>query len=197
MSSEENLELVKPSLEYGPEYLAMVEESLQSGEGYGHNNIELARADFALFVRELEEEAEGIGLPPGIPPQQTYFLLRDGKMVVGEIRFRPNVSPPYEKYSGHIGYNIRPSQRGKRYGTRQLALVLAEARKLGLAGVSLTIRDDNPGSVRVIEKNGGKRLRVIENPVSARVVITESGELQIVDVVRTGEKCDLYWIALH
>lgn len=163
---------------------------------YGYNNIELARQDFAQFVRELEDEAEGIGLPPGIPPQQTYLLLKDGKLVVGEIRFRPSLMPPYEKYAGHIGYNIRPDQRGRGYATRQLALLLEEARKIHLVGVSLTIEDDNPASVRVIEKNGGKLLRAIENPVKARVIVTNDDELLVVDVVQTGQQCNPYWIDL-
>lgn len=194
--SDEILELVKPAIEHGPAYLAMIDEHAQFGEEYGYNNVELAREDFVQFVRELEEEAEGIGLPPGIPPQQTYLLLKDGAMVVGEIRFRPGLLPPYEKYNGHIAYNIRPAQRGKGYATRQLALLLDEARAIHLAGVSLIIEDDNPASVRVIEKDGGKLLQVIENPVKARVTVTEDGELQVVDVVQTGQQCSLYWIDL-
>ena len=196
MQSVETLELVKPAIEYGPEYLAMVDEFVQQDGTYPYNNAELAREDFSQFVRELEEEAQGIGLPAGIPPQQTYLLLKDGKQVVGEIRFRPTLAPPYEKYNGHIAYNIRPSQQSNGYATRQLALLLEEARKLQLAGVSLTIEGDNPASVRVIEKNGGRLLRTIENPVKARILVTDDDELQVVDVVQAGEKLDLYWIDL-
>lgn len=192
----ETLELVKPAIEHGPAYLVMVDEYLQLGEEYNYNNVELARADFAQFVRELEEEAAGIGLPPSIPAQQTYLLLKDGVEVVGEIRFRPGLTSPYERWNGHIGYNIRPLQRGKGYATRQLVLLLEEARKLHLVGVSLIIEDENPASVRVIEKNGGRLLRTIEDPVQARVMVTDNGALQVVDVVQKGQKWDLYWIDL-
>ena len=193
---QETLELVKPSVEYSHEYLAIVNEFMQENGEYSYNNAELARKDFTQFVRELEEEAQGIGLPDGIPPQQTYLLLKDGTQVVGEIRFRPILTPPYERYNGHIGYNIRPSQRNRGYATHQLALLLDEARRLQLAGISLTIDSDNPASERVIEKNGGTLLRSIENPVKVRVVVNDDDELQVVDVVRTGEKVDLYWIDL-
>ena len=193
---EETLELVKPSIEYVPAYLAMVDEVMQQEGEYPYNNADLAREDFAQFVRELEEEAEGIGLPDGFPPQQVYWLLKDGKQIVGEIRFRPVLRPPYEKFNGHVGYNIRPSQQGKGYATRQLALLLDEARRFKLAGISMTIEGDNPASVRVIEKNGGKLLQSIENPVKARIMVTDDGELQVVDVVQEGEKLDLYWIDL-
>lgn len=193
---QETLELVKPSIEYGPAYLAMVDEVMQQEGDYPYNNADLAREDFAQFVRELEEEAQGIGLPAGIPTQQVYWLLKDGKQIVGEIRFRPTLMPPYEKHNGHTGYNICPSQRGKGYATRQLALLIEEVRQLQLTGISLTIEGDNPASVRVIEKNGGRLLRTIDNPVKARVLVDDNDELQVVDVVQMGEKLDLYWIDL-
>jgi predicted acetyltransferase len=166
---EEVLELRVLTADLGPEYLAMVDEAIESGEGYPYNNIELAREEFAAFVRELDEEAQGIGLPRGIDPQQTYVLVKDGTTVVGEIRFRPTLTPPYEDQHGHIGYNIRPSQRGKGYATAQLALVLAEARRLTLSGVMLTIEGHNPAPVRVIEKNGGRLLRQITDPDLAQI----------------------------
>jgi predicted acetyltransferase len=169
MERDDVLELRVPTVDLGPEYLAMVDEAIEIGEGYPYNNIELAREDFAAFVRELEEEARGIGLPPGIDPQHTYLLVKDGKTVVGEIRFRPTLTPPYEDQHGHIGYNIRPSQRGKGYATAQLALVLDEARRLDLLGVMLTIDSNNLASVRVTEKNGGRLLRQLTDPKTAEI----------------------------
>ena len=159
MTRNETLELVKPVAVFRDEYLAMADESIATDGGYPYNNIELARADFAAFVRELEEEAHGVALPAGVAPQQTYLLLEDGRTVVGEIRFRPRIEPPYERHNGHVGYNIRPSMRGRGYATRQLALLIAEARRLGLPGLLLPVVGENPASVRVIVKNGGRFLR--------------------------------------
>jgi predicted acetyltransferase len=155
----ETLELVKPSIAHRDAYLAMADEFVAERGGYPYNNIELARADFAAFVRELEEETQGINLPEGVAPQQTYLLLKDGQTIVGEIRFRPSIEPPFERHNGHAGYNIRPSLRGRGYATRQLALLLDEARRAGLPGVLLPVEGDNRASVRVIEKNGGHFLR--------------------------------------
>jgi len=128
------LKLSQPVSARGPAYLEMIDEHLAAGEEYGFNNVALAREDFTAFVRELEEEAAGIGLPPGIAPQQTYLLVKDDAIVVGEIRFRPSLEPPYERQNGHISYNIRPSLRGKGYATQQLTLLLNETRKLPLPG---------------------------------------------------------------
>jgi predicted acetyltransferase len=103
----------------------------------------------------LENEAQGIDLPPDVPAQQTYFLVLDDAKVIGEFRFRPDIAPPYERYNGHIGYNLRPAFRGKGIGTRALGLLLELARERGLAGVQMTIDGENPASARIIEKNGG------------------------------------------
>jgi len=150
----EGLRLVKPSLEFEAEYTAMVREFLQTGEPW-FTNFELALEDFPAFVQELQDEAQGIGLPPGVVPQQTYWLVNEEQILLGEIRLRPHLTKPFEQHNGHIGYNTRPSQRGKGYATCQLALALDEARQFGLSRVMLTIDGDNPASVRVIEKNGG------------------------------------------
>jgi predicted acetyltransferase len=154
MNHLEHLTLVKPSLEWQTAYTEMVREFMQTGEDW-FNNFPLALEDFATFVRELEDEAAGIGLPPDVVPQQTYWLARNDGTLLGEIRLRPHLTPPFERHNGHIGYNIRPSQRGKGYATQQLALVLEEAQRQGLPRVMLTIDGENPASVRVIEKNRG------------------------------------------
>ncbi len=149
------LTLVEPSRDYEPEYISMLHEFLQTDEAW-FNNFALALSDFPAFLHELTDEAQGIGLPPGAVPQRTYWLLKGQESILGEIRLRPTLIPPFEQHHGHIGYNIRPSQRRKGYATCQLALLLDEARKLGLKRVMLTIEGENPASVLVIEKNGGK-----------------------------------------
>lgn len=158
-------------------YLAMVDEFEAEGEGYPFNDAELARRDFAAFVDDLRHESLGIGLPPGIVPQTTYALIdRDGH-ALGEIRLRPHLTPPFEQHNGHIGYNVRPDQRGKGNATRMLALALDKARAFGLERVMLPVEGENQASARVIAKNGGI--------------------LERVDVVQgSGETVAIYWIAL-
>lgn len=189
------LKLVKPTIEFEAEYLAMIDEYREVGESYPYTNTELARRNFAAFLQELEDRAQGVRLPAGVPQLLTYWLVKERKLIVGEIRLRPTIPQPYEKYLGHIGYNIRRSQRGKGYATCQLALVLDEARRCNLAGVMITIMGDNPASVRVIEKNGGKLLQEIKNLVTVETFI-ENGKWQAKDVKYAGEKWFLYWIDL-
>ena len=146
--------LVKASTEFQNDYLAMIAASIEADGKYPYNNIPLAQSDFSKFIQELDEEAAGIGLPEGIPPQQSYFFLLDEK-VIGELRYRPKVQQPYETMNGHIGYNLHPAHRGKGYGTIALKMLLEIAKADGLAGVQIPIEGDNPASKRIVVKNGG------------------------------------------
>lgn len=165
----ESLTLVTPSVAFETEYLAMIREFMARDERH-FNNFELAQLNFPAFVRELEDESKGIGLPPGIVPQNTYWLLKNGTRLVGEIRLRPVLTEPFEQHYGHIGYNIRPSERRKGYGERQLALLLDKARALGLKRVMLTIEGKNTASERIIVKNGGKLEWQRTSPESGEVI---------------------------
>lgn len=150
-----NVRLVTPDVEHEAACQSMLREFLATDEP-PFTNVELALTDFPAFVRELAEEAECIGLPPGVVPQQTYWLQRDDGSLVGEIRLRPRLTEPFERHHGHIGYNIRPTARGQGYATRQLALALGKAREQGVRRVMLPVEGENPASARVIEKNGGR-----------------------------------------
>lgn len=55
---------------------------------------------------------------------------------------------------GHIGYAVPPWQRQQGHATRALALMLEEARALGLPFVDLTTDPDNEPSQRVMTANG-------------------------------------------
>ncbi len=151
---EETLVLVSPSLRWEAEYQAMIREFLANGEGH-FNNFPLALSDFATFITELEDEAAGRNLPAAISPQQTYWTAKNGRTLVGEIRLRPTIPPPFELQNGHIGYNIRPLERRKGYGTRQLTLGLEKARAFGLERVMLLVEEGNQGSERIIAVQGG------------------------------------------
>lgn len=149
---DKNLELVRLRPELRDEYLSMVDEFESAGEGYPYNNIPLARENFAAYVRELNDEESGIGVPPGISRQTTYVLVRDGNAVLGEIRFRPQMVLGRD----NIGYNVRPSARRRGYASFMLGQVLVIARRLGLTEVLLTVEGKNRGSERVIANHGGQ-----------------------------------------
>ena len=91
---------------------------------------------------------------------------------MGTIHFRHALTPRLEATGGHIGYAIRPGQRGKGYGKRILALLLARLQASGWERVLLTCDAANLASARVIEANGGRledqRLDPVHNCLVSR-----------------------------
>ena len=155
------LTLERCTLSHETGYQDMVREHLAQDGDYPYNNYPLALSDFAAYVREVDEEAEGIGLPEDIPAQQTLVVVLDGAQVMGEVRFRPRlVDAPPELQNGHIGYNLRPSARGKGFGTRMIGLIKLAGRGAGLSFLYATIDPQNVASIRIVEKNGGFLERV-------------------------------------
>ena len=70
---------------------------------------------------------------------------------------------------GHIGDGIRPSERGKGYGTRMIALALEKCRELGIDRVLMVCDRNNAASARTIVKNGG----VMENEIEVDGVVEQ------------------------
>ena len=74
---------------------------------------------------------------------------------MGYLALRHALTPFLLEEGGHIGFSVRPSRRREGHATRALALALPRASALGLDQVLITCDDDNEGSRRTIEHNGG------------------------------------------
>jgi predicted acetyltransferase len=172
----DNLELVDPREDLREAYYDLADEFVAAGEHHWVRQLDEAQADFSAFVRRFAENARGVGLRPGWVPYSEYWLVRDGRML-GRLNFRHELTPHLLHEGGHIGYCIRPSERRRGYGTRQLALGLERVRAFGLPRVLITCDVDNVASARVIAANGG----VLED-------VRRSNE--------TGQMKARYWIRL-
>lgn len=130
-------------------------------------------ADWLSHIRALESAQT---CPPHLVTATLYVCIRksDGR-IVGMIDLRHRLNDILAEYGGHIGYSTRPDERRKGYAKWMLARVLPEAKKRGIERVLVTCDDDNEGSRRTIEANGG--------------VFERRAELN-------GEVLRRYWIAL-
>ena len=97
---------------------------------------------------------QGGNLPLGWVPGTEFWLEHDDA-IVGCVRIRLRLTRELEDEGGHIGYDVRPSMRRRGYGTELLRLALIETRALGIERVRITCDDDNVGSIKIIERNGG------------------------------------------
>lgn len=64
-----------------------------------------------------------------------------------------------KKFSGNIGYGIRPTERRKGYNKINLYLGLIEAKKVGLEKITLVCSSDNIGSNKTLLALGGILVR--------------------------------------
>lgn len=89
-------------------------------------------------------------------PASLFFLMDEENRILWAIQIRHSIDLPHLRdWGGHIGYGIRSSERQKWYATEMLRLGLIEGKKIGLEKVMLGCLDNNIGSYRTIEKNGG------------------------------------------
>ena len=101
--------------------------------------------------------------------------------ILGAIQIRHVIrsdSVDLSEVGGHIGYGIRPSERGHGYGNEILRLAIIEALRLSLAGqlvtddlgrILITCDEDNVASRKVIEANEGVFDRYAEETVDGKI----------------------------
>ena len=112
--------------------------------------------DFDFYLAHLEIKAP----EDGKVPDSVFFLLdEDRNRLLGAVNIRHYLSESLLREGGHIGDGIRPSERGKGYGTELLRLALAECPKIGIGRVLVVCDKSNVASAKAIRRNGG----VLEN----------------------------------
>jgi predicted acetyltransferase len=154
------MQLILPSIEYKDSYIEAVKE-FQVDSDTTHRTQAIKKlsvveleADFEGYIEKLKSQSRGDNLPEGYVPATTYWLVDEGEFI-GSLNIRHRLTERLEKYHGHIGYDVRPSRRGKGYATKMLELALPKAKELGIDRVLVSCLTTNTASRRVIEKNGG------------------------------------------
>jgi predicted acetyltransferase len=150
------LRLIEPSADFRASFLAA--EAEFAAEAGGERIIDVVGGpndEFDAYVRRLMEIQGRQPAQPNWVPMSVYWIVDDDRYV-GRVNLRHRLNRRLRRHGGHIGYEIRPSMRRRGYASRGLALALDKARQLRLRRVLLTCDDDNVGSIRVIEANGGQ-----------------------------------------
>ncbi len=151
---------MRPSARYQASYIDGVCEYIRENEGFSWKP-EILKERFDEYLQTLRQaETEPLA---GRVPATRFWLIVDGAAYAGELELRHSLNDALRRYGGHIGYKIRPSQRRKGYGTRLCRLGIEEARRRGIMDILITCDDDNIGSRKIIEANGGLLADKVDN----------------------------------
>lgn len=151
--------LVKPSPEYETQVMSLRAEILAANDAdafAGCSNLQNFD-DYAGWLDLLARRENPGLLPEGSVPSNAYLAVRvTDDRVVGIIDLRHHIDHPIlGLWGGHIGYTVRPSERGKGYAKEMLRLNLENCRARGLRRVMITCSPLNPASEKTILANGG------------------------------------------
>ena len=103
----------------------------------------------------LQEEA-GLNIPENWVPAIQLVSFDVAGQALGFLNLRLRLNDYLLEKGGHIGYSIRPSERGKGYAKESLRQGLQIAKEKNIHRVLVTCSIKNPASQAVILANGGQ-----------------------------------------
>lgn len=148
------IELRELSTQDGNDIYEMLKEIGPGENGFMNSAYGISHEEFPSFLEENVNYSKGLNLRPGYVPETVYWLYA-GSIPVGIGKLRHYLNNSLREHGGHIGYCIRPVERGKGYGTIILRELLAKAEEKGIHEAMLTCNENNLPSRKVIEGNGG------------------------------------------
>lgn len=114
-------------------------------------------------IQRFKDNRDSSKLPSNYVPSYDYFAVDDDKFI-GVIHIRIRLTEDLLKFGGHIGYGVNPKYRKMGYGTEMLRLAINEYKDLIEEDrLLMTCDDDNIGSYKIIEANGGILEDKVEN----------------------------------
>ena len=135
------------------EMMAEFEET-QSAHNGGFWDTE--NFDYEEWLETNHNKEMGIGLLENRVPSIQFVSFDDVGRALGFLNLRLRLNEGLLNYAGHIGYSIRPSERGKGYAKESLRQGLQVAKEKNIKRALVTCSTENPASRAVIIANGGQ-----------------------------------------
>lgn len=181
------MELVTPDIRYKDTFIVALKDGFCFGSQppLGAEEIANIENDFEHYLTtkvlkpydptpKLRDDGRYYPNAPQIP----YWLI-DNNQFIGAFNLRTALNDFLMYIGGNVGYGITPKYRRMGYATNGLKLLILKARELGMVKLLIAAKEDNIGSWKAIEHNGG----VLEN------IITLPWET-------SGQKYKRYWIEI-
>ena len=148
--------MIEPTIEFANQIAAYRAEFLASGDSMDGTGALRHFENPSDWIDYVNAGKNPTTIEPGKVPATLYLFVRESdKKVVGMIQIRHYFNDYLEKYAGHIGYSVVPSERRKGYATRMLRDALPKCRELGIEKALVCCYVENEGSRKAILHNGG------------------------------------------
>lgn len=132
-------------------YLEYIQEWYDLNEVIVPNNTDLKKySSFNDMVKELNQSC----VQEGKVPSTTLFLF-ENQTIKGAIDIRHELNARLQNIGGHVGYGVRPSQRGKGLATSMLEYALTFLKEKDVDPILMTCNPKNIESQQVMLKKGG------------------------------------------
>ncbi|MBW3694990.1 GNAT family N-acetyltransferase [Vibrio sp. T187] len=165
------MEVVEASLELREQIREYASECFKGGMLRYATAVE----DLDAFVEEVMTRSQATVEPDNdVLPSTTYYCLKDNE-ILGSIRVRRGTNARVENVIGHVGYDTKPSARGKGVATYLLGWVKDNV--LTQPAI-VTCSIHNPASRNVIESCGGVFLGGYHDSVEGELRRYQLGKVQ-------------------
>ena len=160
-----DLFLTRPTSEYASQIIEYRSEFLHAGDSMDGCGPLRRTEDPEEYIQICKEYEDLTKVPKHLVPATQFFLVRKSdNRLIGMIQVRHCFNDYLEKYAGHIGYSVRPSERRKGYAKKMLKMTLPYCREIGLDKVLITCINGNIGSEKTILANGGVYESTVHEP---------------------------------
>lgn len=157
--------LIRPTSEYASQIIEYRQEFLDAGDSMDGTGPLRRFENPEEYIKICAEYEDPTTVPSHlVPATQFFFIRKSDNKLVGMIQIRHRFNDYLEKYAGHIGYSVRPSERRKGYAKEMLRMTLPFCREIGIDKVMITCIDGNIGSEKTILANGGVYEYTIHEP---------------------------------